>query len=381
MGIFTGLTPGIHINLVCTLLIAYSAFILKISYPLSISCFVIAMSITHSFLDIIPSVYLGAPDESKALAVLPAHRLLLEGKAHDAIIITLLGSLFSLILMILSIPIFLYLFPLIYLSAQKYIAFLLILMLLIILFQEKDKFSALLVLAISGFLGVLVFKLNMENPLFPMLSGLFGISTLITSLSSNPKVPEQKIENKTYEIFPLQSLIAMFSGSLTTIFPGLGAAHAASIGTKFAREKGTESYLFLLGGIGTVAMASSLISLYTLDKARNGSIIAISHFIQNIDIKIMIALYAAALVSSGISIILSIEISKKIANLINKINYRTLCISIIFFVTSLVIILTGFTGLVVLVVSSVIGLLPEYFKTQKSQCMGCLLIPVILYFL
>ncbi|MBT4824632.1 hypothetical protein HON88_05525, partial [Candidatus Woesearchaeota archaeon] len=50
-GIITGLTPGIHINLVSLLVISSSPFLLNYLSPISLAIFVISMAITHTFLD------------------------------------------------------------------------------------------------------------------------------------------------------------------------------------------------------------------------------------------------------------------------------------------------------------------------------------------
>ena len=50
------------------------------------------MAITHTFIDFIPSIFLGAPDEDSVLSILPGHKLLLKGYAYTGIILTLYGS-------------------------------------------------------------------------------------------------------------------------------------------------------------------------------------------------------------------------------------------------------------------------------------------------
>ena len=95
-GTFTGLVPGIHINLVALLALQSSPVLLFYVSPLAIATGIISMGVTHSFLDFIPSVFLGAPDTDTALSVLPGHKLLLEGKAYDAVYLTVIGSLCSL---------------------------------------------------------------------------------------------------------------------------------------------------------------------------------------------------------------------------------------------------------------------------------------------
>ena len=79
IGIFSGICPGIHINLVAATLLAVSPILLRYTNALSLVVFIIALAVTHSFLDSIPSIYLGAPDDENALAVLPGQRMLLQG--------------------------------------------------------------------------------------------------------------------------------------------------------------------------------------------------------------------------------------------------------------------------------------------------------------
>ncbi len=78
-GIITGLTPGIHINLISVMLLSVSPVLLKYTNPIALAVFIIAMSVTHTFLDAIPSIFLGAPESATALGVLPGHRYLLKG--------------------------------------------------------------------------------------------------------------------------------------------------------------------------------------------------------------------------------------------------------------------------------------------------------------
>ena len=77
VGTFTGLAPGIHINLVSAILLGSLSTIpfLNSFAKIYFVVFIVAMAITHSLLDFIPSIFLGAPDEDTALSVLPGHEL------------------------------------------------------------------------------------------------------------------------------------------------------------------------------------------------------------------------------------------------------------------------------------------------------------------
>ena len=102
-GIITGLIPGVHVNLVAAIVVGS---ILGISGVQSflIVVFIISLALTHSFLDSIPTVYLGAPDPSMVVGVLPAHQLFLDGNGHLAVLLTLTGSFVSLIISLLFAP-------------------------------------------------------------------------------------------------------------------------------------------------------------------------------------------------------------------------------------------------------------------------------------
>ena len=99
-GIFTGLIPGVHVNLISVLIVSFSSVLLTFISPYLIVISIISLAITHTFLDSIPSIYLGAPDEAQALNVLPGHRLLQKGEGHNAVVCTVIGSIGCLVLSI-----------------------------------------------------------------------------------------------------------------------------------------------------------------------------------------------------------------------------------------------------------------------------------------
>ena len=82
LGCITGLVPGVHINMVAVVTFSLSPILLTYTSPLILAIVIISMSITHTFLDSLPSIFLGAPDEDHALSVLPGHRLLLQGQGY-----------------------------------------------------------------------------------------------------------------------------------------------------------------------------------------------------------------------------------------------------------------------------------------------------------
>ena len=128
------------------------------------------MSITHTFLDALPSIFLGAPDSGLELSVLPGHKLLLEGRGYEAVVLTAIGSLFAVILMVAFAPIGLPLIKTIYPIIQNFIPYILILFSILLIYRDtKSKSLALIIFLLSGVLGLITLNLQLKEPLFPLL--------------------------------------------------------------------------------------------------------------------------------------------------------------------------------------------------------------------
>jgi putative membrane protein len=87
------------------------------------------------------------------------------------------------------------------------------------------------------------------------------------------------------------------------------------------------------------------------------------------------------LVAGGIAAILCLFISKGFSKIISRINYRILCFVVIIFIAVVAFLLSGFIGLLILAVATSIGLVPNLTGIKRSHSMGCLLLPVILWFI
>jgi len=385
-GIFTGLIPGVHINLIASILTTFSLLLIPHFGVLPLSSFIIAMSVTHSFVDPIPSVFLGVPDADMVMGILPGHRMLLEGKGIQAIQLTVVGSLLSLILVILLIFLVLPFLQLLVDFISPKIGWIL---LFVVLFMVlKGGFSKIYlnvaVFLLAGTLGIVVFRLNLSNPLLPMLSGLFGVSGLLLSLQSVGEIPKQDFKgsvdiggwNMTRALSG-----AVIAGSITGLFPGLGAAHAAVIAMQFVGRIGSHAFLVLIGGISTVNFIFSLATFYAIEKARNGSIIAVQGLLGTISSIELWLLVFVALFAGGVASFIALFCARKMSWIVERVSYRLLCFSVLLLVTVLVYVFSGWIGLLVLLISTFVGMIPQLLNINRSHLMGCLLLPVILFFL
>ncbi len=384
-GVVTGLVPGIHVNLISVLVLSFSPVLLGFVSPSVVGVYIISLALTHSFLDSLPSIYLGAPDAGQELIVLPGHRLLQKGEGHNAVVYTVIGSLGCLILGVVMFPVFLlgmgWLAPVL----QGYVGYILIVIMAYMIFKEKGKMlKSLVMFLISGCLGLLIFNIPaLEQPLFPLLSGLFGFSILLVSLASNSSVPPQDFSKPlTLSRKNLFKSVGAASGVgfIAAFLPGFGSSQAAIVATQVVGDIGDEGFLSLVGGINTANMLISIGTVYVLDKARNGAIIVVKELLGGVGLQDMLLFLAVALVVGGIATVLAINLSKIFASVIVKVNYSRLIMGILGFITLLTFYFDGFIGLLVLFTATAVGLTAGYWKVGKNHLMGCLILPVILFF-
>ncbi|MEF8878805.1 MAG: tripartite tricarboxylate transporter permease [Candidatus Thermoplasmatota archaeon] len=437
-GIATGLLPGLHVNNISLILLSLSGVIvgsLTFLYQqgltesfilLLIAIFITSVSISHTFHDYIPSSFLGAPDADTALSVLPAHTLLLKGKAYEGVFFSATGSLgaiFFCFLLLLPVrfvigePIYLYE------TIKDNMLWVLICITIIMILTEKGKITdfnlkgkkpyflgmafAAFLFFLSGIFGVVVFELTVDSPiglqspvLFPALTGLFGISTLIHSLKNNPDIPTQSISEPNFDKKTKKSsIISVITGSLggilVSIIPGITSATGTVIAMNARGKTGGENTddsnkkqtITTLSAVNTACAFFVVVMLFVILRPRSGAAIAAAELVSIEEWSSLLLpsnlsfLMIAVLLAGVLSYFSTLKTGIFFAKHFSKIPYQPLVILTILFVTTLVFLFTGIVGLLVLLVATIIGLIPVLWGVRRSHCMGILLFPIILYFL
>ncbi|MEM4605466.1 MAG: tripartite tricarboxylate transporter permease [Candidatus Pacearchaeota archaeon] len=381
-GIITGLTPGIHTNLLAVFLLSISPMLLNYFSPIAVIVLIVSMGLTNTFIDAIPSIYLGAPDEENSLSVLPGHKMLLEGRGHEAVQSTLIGSIIAVIIFLLITPLLIFIIPKIQNLIEKMMAFFLIWAVIFLLIREEERKKAFIIFILSGILGIASTNLSINQPLLPLLTGLFGTSTLIYSISQNSSPPEQKIEKTKINLKEIKKpfLATAIVSPICSFMPGMGASQSAIIGTSFFKKISQKEFLILVGSTNTLVLSVSFLILYLTNKKRSGLAAAISQ-LTTIGRTEMTYIIGTIILTTIICFLLTIKISKFFAKNITKINYEKLSKGIIFFLFLVVFLVSGFKGILVLVSSTLLGLTASYLGVRKGFLMGCLMLPAILWYL
>ncbi|MEC7142926.1 MAG: tripartite tricarboxylate transporter permease [Candidatus Thermoplasmatota archaeon] len=141
----------------------------------------------------------------------------------------------------------------------------------------------------------------------------------------------------------------------------------------------------VLSSVNTAVTVMVLGFLYMVGRPRSGAALALN-MIYPIDIwgtleppSDFVRLVAITIIAGLFSVPVMIKLSKGMLKLHELIPLRTMVISVIVFVSALVWFSTGFIGLGVLVIGTLMGLMPPRIGIRRSHGMGIILVPIMVY--
>jgi len=499
IGLVSGLVPGVHVNTMALMLLSIFPLLHSSiggwldrlglqsgNLGLLVSVLIVSAAVTHSFLDFVPSIFLGAPDGASALSVLPGHRLLLAGRGMQAVRAAALGSLAGASAsVLLSIPAWLIMGPPLGLYARlsPFLPFLLGAVLVALILSERGmseirasidmrdgghivenmivlgtpvpvdghpvrisgrlcrdslgrawletpsrrwrllgcvgpsgfhtvagiwrlriitwrgKIWALVISLLAGALGYTVMNATLpfhqlsgldQSPLFPLLTGLFGVPTMLLSLSPS-RLPHQR---EGVEVSALPSLGGILAGALVGWFPGITSTAGAVIGT-LSRRRGSEdpiasatSFIVTVSAVGTSATVFSLIALSVTGNGRTGAMLAVIEVMGgkleslcSLSSSSLALMLLAVLLASIMGYALTIASGRVFLRLVTFFPVRRMNQVILMLILLLVSIFNGVPGFLLLMTCTCVGLLPPRLGIGRVHLTGCLLIPIILFFL
>jgi len=383
LGTVSGLVPGIHSNTLASLLISAQGLFLPALGTEGIATALFVSLITYTFLDSIPSTFLGIPDPGTALSVLPAHALCLEGLGEEAVRIAALGSALAVVVGIpLSLLCILLLPPL-----QPYLDWGIGIILtgiagLLIVTAEAPSWAASLFL-VSGLLGLFSFRYSFlawhpfgaTAVLLPLLSGLFGFSTLL--LASDSPFPAQRFEGIGIPGRGIASrvLLGTVAGSIVGWLPGLSSAAAnALVATGGGYDREPRLYILSASTANTVNAFVGLAVLYALARTRNGVMVALAA----LELPPLGSLLIAGCVAGCAAYLLTIRLSGS-ARILRGFGTRTLNLGVMAFIAVLTFLFTGPFGLLILVLATALGVIPPLVNVPRLFLMGSVMLPVICF--
>jgi TctA family transporter len=487
LGALSGLAPGIHVNTLAVLLImtvpALSPMLddmcqatgCALPPALLLACTILSAAICHSFLDFIPSLIMGVPDETECLSVLPSHRLLLEGKGLSALQAAAQGSLVGAMagmLVLLPLPLMHVQVTDVLASLTPVIPYILLTVPFLLIWAEGGKGDpkaaldmrngrssmtstislrrhvpvngdsarvigdvyrkrgrwrvrtplqtfwikgrglrpgrqvllghwvvrrdrsvitvwCIVLFLLSGALGVMamdglvpgedVWKGMEGNMLMPLFTGLFGLPLLIGS--SSGRMPAQDAEPGEPPSV-VGALKGSFMGGLVGFLPGVTATAGAVLTTMVhrSREDGPEGFISTVSSVATAASVLGLGTLLLLEKGRSGTLLAMQEAMPSIDVSSLPSLLLCVMISSLLSYVMTMRLGAKLLRQaqgrdLTRMNQVALVGMVV-----LSFFLAGPAGLLLLTLSTLVGMVPAKVGVSRVHLTGCLLLPILLYY-
>ncbi|MED6337530.1 MAG: tripartite tricarboxylate transporter permease [Candidatus Thermoplasmatota archaeon] len=292
---------------------------------------------------------------------------------------------------------------------------------------------------LSGFYGWAVFSLPARSPvgipdaslLLPSLAGLFGIANLLDIYATTSHIPPQ---NEDWTLPPAKPLIVPcfwsgVAGASMGVLPGMTASQATVLvmggRNVAAKVQGKEGYgmdwetrrlteltddelleialseaeggvegpqtkqdlevIAILSAVNTAVTVMVLGFLYIIGRSRSGATLALkmmypidtwssteptADFIRLISITVAAGLMAMPIMR---------VVGKGMLKLHAAIPLQQMVMGVIIFVSALVWFTTGFIGIGVLIIGTILGLIPPRVGIRRSHGMGIIIVPIMIY--
>jgi len=384
LGTISGIIPGVHANTLAGVLLSFQVVLLSLFGPLVLAGAMFAALITHTFVDAVPSTFLGIPDADTSLAVLPAHALCLEGNGEEAVRIAALGSACAMVLAVPLSVICFFLLPALQPYFDWWIGILLIASMGYMIVTSECPAWGLALFLVSGVLGVFALDYAFLSwhtlaggtaILMPLLTGLFGISVLLTA--SRGRLPEQHFRGIRMEDRTIMkcSVLGTIAGIAVGWLPGLSTASANGVlASLIGYDKDRRAYILATNAANTANAFIGLAALFALSRMRNGVMVALSE----LPLPTMSELTVIGVLAAAAAYMITIAFSRA-ASIFNGIDGIVLNRGVIAFIVVLCIILTGPFGAGILVLATALGLVSSLVNVPRVYGMGVIMVPVILW--
>jgi len=398
VGVLTGIVPGVHVNTVAAFTFSSSAYLMGYFSPEYLAVFLISMSISHSLIDFIPTMFLGVPDEGTVLSVLPGHYFMFQGRGKEAVRLVTIGGFGSLMVTVMLLPIFIMILPSFYVFIKPYIAFILTFVAIYMILRLNkgiyEIFWSSIIFIFSGIIGwaSLNSAVSPNVLLLTIFTGFYGVSTLLYSLSQNSYLPPQYPDyNLRIDGTIIKGIFAGgIAGTILGFLPGMGPTHGSILAQEISGGKdmgeNKEGFLVAMGGVNVSDALFSLITIYLIGNPRSGVAVFIDKLIQNFDLQLLLTFVFVSVTAVSISVFFCIFLGDLLILNINKLDYNQLSRWVIVLMTVLVVIFTFNEGsnllyMMLLYLTSIsMGLIPHYVGVNKSNLMGVLIVPAVVIY-
>ena len=399
--------PALHIynvaGLLLVLLVRYETAV----DPQVVSFLLLGMMVGYSLASVIPSVFMSVPDEATVWLVLPAQQYLLRGRGYEAIVLSLIGSLGSIVGLVVLAPVASRSLVWLRRVIQPHLAWIIGLFVTYVLVSEWPKgkgrghtvltrlwdgWRSLLAgqatFALSGLLG-LVLTYRPLTPLrasvlgwMPVFVGLFAVPWLVANALTRTRIPAQ-YAGGSVDVTALEVISGIVSGIVgglvAAVFPAITAGIGSLVAGHATAQRDERVFIVSQGAARTTYYVGALLLWYVpgLYLVRGGmSSMQSALYTPRTPREYGIAVAMVAL-CGAVALVVSLLLAQLVSRFISRVRYRWLSLGILAMLVIVIWLTMGGTGVLVLATASGIGMIPVSCKCRRLNCVGVLLVPAL----
>jgi putative membrane protein len=405
---FLACIPGLHVYSLAGILIVLNLRLQDRIPGEVLALFMLGLVVGYAVVNAIPSIFLGAPDESTLFIVSPGQRYLLQERGFEASVLTGVGALGGLSVLLVLSPALPRVLPVVRTVVAPHLHWILAAIIAFMLMSEWPKGSdrgatpwaqfldawrslaaGLLTFVLSGILGFVLMYGNLVpaemafQNLLPAFTGLFAVPWVLQNLLSQVRMPVQ-YGTRSVDLSPrlvaqgvgagaLGGLFAAFFPVVTGGVGGLLAGHATAQRDDrlFIVSQGASKLVYYVGGL-------LLLFVPGLHLARGGMAWMLSVSYVPESPAIYWTVIGAALLCGALGFGLLLWLSRVMIGVVSRVDYRWISAGTLVLLIAIVLGLTGWGGFSVVLVATGIGLLPVLWGSRRANCLGVVLLPLTL---
>jgi putative membrane protein len=384
LGTISGLVPGLHANNMALLLAGVAPSVP--GPPLYVGMAMLAAGVAHTFLEIVPTLALGVPDPAMAIAALPGHRLVLEGRGREALRLSVLGSTSAVVLAVpLAIPVtrtMTVLWP----TIRANLSLVLAAVAAVLVLTERgldSKLVGAISFLLSALLGVGTLDLSPAAPLAagsmlaPLFAGLFGAPVLIDAIGGEgvPPQDDPAIAASKRSVLGLSG-IGTAAGAIVGYVPAVSSAIASTFALLAVPGRyGARGFIVTTSGVNTANTIFALFALVALGSPRTGVLVAVEAASVPLSLPHLLVGVACGAIAGAIGVL---AIGDQYLAVVGRIDPTRLSVGLLCVLAGISYLFAGSVGIGAYLTAIVVGLVPARLGARRANLMGVLIGPIVI---
>jgi len=403
--------PGLHaynIMGLLVMLIISAEETLGVAIPPEVYLpFMMGMVVGWSMLNTIPAVLLGAPDESALFTVLPGQKYLMIGRGYEGTMITAVGGLAGVFFLVFVVgPFAPRVLPVIQDVTRAHMHWIIWIIVAYMLMAEWPKGgttgtsgwpkfldawrslgAGLATFFLSGLFGFIILyrplvsvDVAFQN-IMPAFVGLFAVPWCLLNMVSGANVPKQYVSTSLDidgDVILRSVGAGGLGGGFAAFFPVITGGIGGMLAGHATAQRDERVFIMSQGVSKLVYYTGAFLFLFVpgMSLRRGGAAWMLQTLHDPKGYYEYYMMLGCVAIAGGLSFLMMSPLAKWTIRLIGRFNYRHVSSVALLIIVSLVYLVVGWSGLLIMLVGTGIGLLPVLFGSRRLNCLGILLLPI-----